>query len=156
MKASKMSLAVLLALALSMGLAASSWAGPGGGGGGCRFMNLTPDQCGKLFDLKQKFMNDTANLRKQMAVKRAELASLWRTEKPDEKAIIAKQKELNTLRGQMQEKRVPFLLAARKIAPQFGHGFHHGRGHGMGRFGGFPCPYYGPGAGGPGPGGPVK
>jgi zinc resistance-associated protein len=164
MKASKMSLVVLLTLALAAGLTASSWARPWGGGMGGGMMgamNLTPDQAGKLFDLKQKFMNDTAEVRKQMVVKQAELAALWKTEKPDEKAIVAKQKELNTLRGQMQEKSVAFRLAARKIAPQFGQGFGpgmgRGMGHGMSGPGGYGCPYAGPGAGGgPGPAGPAK
>lgn len=150
MKASKMSLVVLLALALTMGLAASSWARGGMGGGmGCGMMgamNLSPDQAGKLFDLKQKFMNDTAEVRKQMVVKRAELAALWKAENPDEKGIVAKQKELNALRGQMQDKSVAFRLEARKIAPQFAQGFGRGWGHGMG--GGYgACPMGGPGGG---------
>ena len=129
MKASKRSLVVLLALALSVGLAASAWAGPGGGWGcgGRGMMNLSPDQAGKLFDLKQKFMNDTAEVRKQMMVKHAELAALWKAEKPDEKTIVAKQKELTALKGQMQEKSVAFRLAARQIAPQFGQGLGRAR-----------------------------
>jgi zinc resistance-associated protein len=162
MKASKMSLVVLLTLALTVGLTASSWARPWGGGMGGGMMgamNLTPDQAGKLFDLKQKFMNDTAEVRKQMVVKQAELAALWKTEKPEEKAIVAKQKELNALKGQMLEKSVAFRLEARKIAPQLAHGFGkgmgwgmHGPGCGMGPGG---CPMVGPG-GGMGPGGPAK
>jgi len=149
MKATKMSLVMVLALALSLSLASSSWARPRGGGwgGGPGAMNLNPEQAGKLFDLKHKFMNDTAEVRKQMVVKRAELAALWKAEKPDEKAIVAKQKELNALRGQMQEKSVAFRLAARKIAPQLGHCFGHGMGWGMGGHGCFMGP--GPGLGGP-------
>jgi zinc resistance-associated protein len=167
MKASKMSLVVLLALTLTVGLAASSWARPWGGGMGgmgCGMMgamNLSPEQAGKLFDLKQKFMNDTADVRKQMMVKHAELAALWKAEKPDEKAIVAKQKELNAVKGQMQEKSVAFRLEARKIAPQFGQGFGHGMGmgrgmggHGMG-MGPGGCPMVGPG-GGMGPGATAK
>ncbi len=160
MKASKSSLIVVLALALSLGLAASSWARPFGGGmgggmgcgmgGGMMMgaMNLTPDQAGKLFDLKQKFMDDTAGVRKQMMVKHMELAALWKAENPDEKAIVAKQKELNTLKGQMQEKSVAFRLEARKIAPQLAK-FGHGRGMGMGPGGGMgsgACPMVGGGA----------
>jgi len=163
-----MSLAMLLALALTVGLAAASWAGPWGhgrgGGMGCGMMgamNLTPEQAGKLFDLKEKFRNDTANVRKQMMVKRAELAALWKAENPDEKAITAKQKELNTLRGQMQEKSVALHLEIRKIAPQLAQGFGHGMmGFGMGGPGGggvcMPggvCPV---GPGGPPPSGPAK
>jgi len=166
MKASKMSLIVVLALALSVGLAASSWARPFGGGMsggmgggfGCGMggaMNLTPDQAGKLFDLRQKFMDDTAGVRKQMMVKHAELAALWKAEKPDEKAIVAKQKELYTLKGQMLEKSVAFHLEARKIAPQLAR-FGHGRGWGMGPGRGMgpgACPLVG---GGPAPAAPAK
>ncbi len=173
MKATKMSLMVVLTLALCLGLAASSWARPWGGGmgGGMMgaMMNLTPEQAGKLFDLKEKFRNDTAQVRKQMMIQRIELANLWKAEKPDEKAIVAKQKELNALRSQMLEKSVAFRLAARKIAPQFGQGFHHGRGWGMGGPGMGPGAGMGPGGGvcvaggtcpvaggGPGPAGPAK
>ena len=151
MKATKMSLVMILALALSLSLASSSWARPrkGGWGGGPAAMNLTPDQAGKLFDLKHKFMNDTAEVRKQIVIKRAELAALWKAEKPDEKAIVAKQKELNALRGQMQEKSVAFRLEARKIAPQLVHCFGHGMGGGMGGHGCFMGHGPGPGLGGP-------
>jgi zinc resistance-associated protein len=151
MKATKMSLVMVLALALSLSLASSSWARPRGGGwgGGPGAMNLTPEQAGKFFDLKHKFMNDTAEVRKQMVIKRAELAALWKAEKPDEKAIVAKQKEINALRGQLQEKSVAFRLEARKIAPQLGHCF----GHCMGGHGGFMGHGDGPG---PGRGGPAK
>jgi Spy/CpxP family protein refolding chaperone len=163
MKTSKISLVAVLALALTLGLAASSWARPCGGGMGCGMMgamNLTPDQAGKLFDLKEKFKNDTAAARKQMMVKHAELAALWKAEKPDQAAITAKQKELNAFRDQVQEKRTAFKLEARKIAPELAQGFGRGMGHGgccmggpgrgMGPGG---CPMVGPG-GGPGPGGP--
>jgi Spy/CpxP family protein refolding chaperone len=158
MKTSKISIVVLLALTLTLGLAASSWARPGGGMG-CGMMgamNLSPDQAGKLFDLKEKFHNDTAAARKQMMVKDAELAALWKAEKPDQAAITAKQKELNALRDQMQEKRTAFMLEARKIAPELAKGFGPGMGHGMGfgrGMGPGACPMVGPG-GGPGPGGP--
>jgi zinc resistance-associated protein len=142
MKRGKATVVFLLALALSLGLAAASWAQPMGGGCGMGMgmghgmANLTPDQAGKLFDLKKKFQDDTAGLRKQMVVKRAELSGLWRADNPDQKAIEAKQKEVNDLRGQIQQKMVAFRLEARKIAPNagmgMGRGFGHGKGMGMG------------------------
>jgi len=168
MKTTKISIVVVLALALTLGLAASSWARPGGGGMGggmgCGMMgamNLSPDQAGKLFDLKEKFRNDTAAARKQMMVKHAELAALWKSATPDEKAIVAKQKELNVFRDQMQEKKVAFQLEARKIAPELAQGFGCGMGRGMGGMGHGGCPMVGPGGGmgpgaGPGPGAPAK
>jgi Spy/CpxP family protein refolding chaperone len=135
-KAGKLSLLPVLALALSLGLTASVWAQPMGKGmgHGPMMMNLTPEQAGKIFDLQEKMHADTAGLRKQMMVKHAELAALWKAEKPDQNAIQAKQKELNALRDQMQEKMTVYRLEAKKIAPDFdmGKGMGMGRGFGMG------------------------
>ncbi len=157
-KARKVSLLLVLALALSLGLAASVWAQPMGKGmgHGPGMGNLTPEQAGKIFDLKEKMHADTAALRKQMMIKHAELGALWKAEKPDQNAIQAKQKELNGLRDQMQEKMTAFRLEAKKIAPDFGTGMGMGMmgegcgmgpGPGMGRGRG-PGMGMGPGAGG--------
>ena len=144
MRKGKLTLAIILALALSLALASAALARPMGCGmmGG---MNLTPEQAGQLFDLKQKFMNDTASLRKQMWVKRAEMAALWRADNPEQAKIQAKQKELNAIREQMQEKMVAFRLEAKKIAPQAVMGM--GPGMGMGGCGMGPGKGNGPGGG---------
>ncbi len=147
----KKSLKTILLVTLIVGLAGatSAYAFRGMGGGmGCGMgggmghgmgmrwmMNLTPEQAGQVFDLRQKFMNDTAELRKNMMVKRAELMQLWKAENPDEKAIQAKVKELGALRTQFMEKAVAQRFAMKKIVP--------------GAMG--PCPMMGPGMG-PGPG----
>jgi Spy/CpxP family protein refolding chaperone len=145
---------LLITLIVSLVGATSAFAyrgwGGGHGGKGWRFMNLTPEQAGQVFDLRQKFMNDTAGIRKNMMIKRAELAQLWKADKPNEEAILAKVKELSALKTQFMEKAVAQRLAMRKIAPQamgpcpgFGPGMGHGFGPGM----------MGPGFGpGPGPG----
>jgi Spy/CpxP family protein refolding chaperone len=136
-RTSKVSL-ILLTLVLALGLAGTAWAQPKGKGlgRGPGRMNLTKEQAGKLFDLKEKFHTDTAGLRKNMMLQRLEMRNLWRAATPDEKAILAKQKEMNSLRDQLMEKMVTFRLEARKIAPNFrfgmGHGFGMGRGFGMG------------------------
>jgi hypothetical protein len=109
--------------------------------------NLTPEQTTKIFDLKEKMYADTIGLRKQGLVKQAELAALYKAEKPDQNAIQATQKELDALTGQMQEKMAAFQLEAKKIAPDFdmgmgmGQGFSigSGPGNGMGK-----CPGAGP------------
>jgi len=141
-------LMLLAALGLVVALAAPSWAA-WGGRGKQRLMNLTPEQAGQLFELRQKFMNETAAQRKEMTVKRAELRQLWKADTPDEKAILAKAKELHALRGQLLEKMVAFRLEARKIAPQACPFMGPGGGRGMGPGGGKGM---GPGAG-MGPGG---
>ena len=160
----KISLVAVLALSLTLGLAASSMARPGGmGGGKMGAMNLTPDQAGKFFDLKEKFHNDTASVRKQMMIKRAELGVLQKAEKPDQAAIDAKQKEVKALWEQMKEKRTAFQAEAGKISPElakgFGRGKHGGKGHGHG-MGPDGCPMVGPGSGpaptAPAPAAPAK
>ncbi|MEJ5329073.1 MAG: periplasmic heavy metal sensor [Desulfobaccales bacterium] len=145
---SLVALAALLVVALAWPAAAQ----PGRGRG--MMAQLTPEQAAQVFDLRQKFMNDTAALRKEMFVKRAELMALWQAENPDEKAITAKLKELNALKGQLIEKGVAHRLALKKIAPQaamwgMGGGWGCGMGMGMGKGWGM-----GPGMGrgmGPGP-----
>jgi zinc resistance-associated protein len=138
----KISLLLVLVLALSLGVAASVWAQPMGKGKG-QGMNLNPEQASQIFDLQEKFHADTVGLRKQMMVKEAELAALWGAEKPDQTAIQAKQKELNVLRDQMQEKMTAIQFEIKKIAPDYNMG--RGMGEGMGS---------GPGKGmGHGPGG---
>ena len=109
-------LLLTLALVMSLSLATAAWARPWGHGPGA--MNLTPEQAGQLFDLRQQFLNDTAGLRKQMAVKRAERRALWQADSPDEKAIVAKQKEISALRDQLQPKVVAFRLQVKKIVPK--------------------------------------
>jgi len=140
----KRSLLLILTLLLAVGLAAVVWAEAPKGmpqgpmmmwhGHQCHHghMNLTPDQAAKLFDVKEKFRTDTAALRKQLFVGRAEMAALWKAENPDGKAIVAKVKELSDLRGQLMEKRVLFRLEVRKIVPKPPMKTGMGEGYGMG------------------------
>ena len=128
---------IILLLVLTLGAASIASAQPRGMGDGmgmCDWgmgpgmkkgrgmMLMTPEQAGKAFDLHQKFMNDTADLRRQMFIKRAELSELWRAAEPDKAKIAAKQKELNALRGQLQEKAIPYRTEMRQICPGFGQG----------------------------------
>jgi Spy/CpxP family protein refolding chaperone len=93
--------------------------------------NITPEQSAQLFDLQQQFMNDTAGLRKQMMVKRTELAALWQNATPDQNQIQAKQQEINALRDQLQAKRAAFQLQNQQLFPQTGMGMGRGAGRGM-------------------------
>lgn len=90
--------------------------GPGMGGKGC-MMNLDPQKAGQVFDAKEKFRQDTAGLRKEMMMKKAEMGALWRTADPDTAKIQAKQKEINALRDQLQEKGIAFHKEMRKHCP---------------------------------------
>jgi len=119
---------LLAAMVISLGAADSAWAR---GGWGCMNANVTPEQSAQLFDLRQKFMNDTAGLRKQMMIKRTELAALWQSATPDQNQIQAKQQEVNALRDQLQAKRTAFQLQNQQICPQVGMGMGRGAGRGM-------------------------
>jgi len=118
---------LLAALVISIGAVDSAWARGGWG----MNANVTPEQSAQLFDLKQQFMNDTAGLRKQMMIKRTELAALWQNATPDQNQIQAKQQEINALRDQLQTKRTAFQVQAQKISPQAGMGMGRGAGRGM-------------------------
>ncbi len=147
------SMALLAVLVLALALPAAA----GRGWGRKMMADLTPEQAAQVFELRQKFMTDTAALRKEMFIKRAELMALWKAETPDEKAIVAKTKELNAVRGQLLEKMVPLRLALKKIAPQamlgpgrgfgFGMGMGPGCGMGPGRGAGMEMPPPPPGPG---------
>ncbi len=136
-KVVKTSLFLALALMFTLGPSTAVWAQPKGKGMGPvpGMIELTPEQAGKIFDLQEKLHADTAGLRKQMMVKHAELAALWKAENPNQNAIQAKQKELHALRDQIQEKMTGFQLEAKKIAPhvnmRLGHGFGLGPKPGM-------------------------
>ncbi len=119
---------LLAVLGLSLGAVDSAWAQGGRGGMNA---NPTPEQSAQLFDLRQQFRNDTAGLRKQMMVKRTELAALWQSASPDQNQIQAKQQEINTLRDQLQAKRTAFQLQNQQICPQAGMGMGRGAGRGM-------------------------
>jgi zinc resistance-associated protein len=132
-------LLIILLLVLTLGAASIASAQPRGMGDGMGLddwglgpgpkqgrgrgmMQMTPEQAGKVFDLHHKFMNDTADLRRQMFIKRAELAELWRAAEPDKAKIAAKQKELNALRDQLQEKSIPYRAEMRQLCPGFAQG----------------------------------
>jgi Spy/CpxP family protein refolding chaperone len=112
-----------------------------------KWSSLTLEQGTQLQELRQKFNDETAQLRGTMTTKRLELQSLWSNPKADPKAIQEKEKELTTLQDQMREKAVQFKLEARNIlTPEqlaqngpgwgrggFGRGYRMGSGYGMGR-----------------------
>jgi len=141
--------------------------GPGFGAGhrgmasqatwGCgKWSSLTPEQKTKFQELRQKFNEETAQLKGSIITKRLELQSLWSNLKADSKAILDKEKELRDLQNQMIDKVVQLKLEARKFltpeqiaefgsgcgmdrglgrANMMGHGRgmgHCGRGPGMG------------------------
>jgi Spy/CpxP family protein refolding chaperone len=76
-------------------------------------LNLTPEQKTKLQTLRENFRKETVFLRNDIKVKRLELNTLWTVPKPEKDKIVAKQKELNDLKTQLQMKVIDFRLTAR-------------------------------------------
>ena len=119
-------------------------------------LNLTPEQNQKMEALREGFLKETLPLRNEMQIKQLELRTLWAQTNPDQAKILAKQKEINALREQLQEKGTKNRLEMRKIlTPEqqaqlgaYGPGF--GMGHGMkgGMMGGGLGPGHGMGYGG--------
>ena len=149
-------LVALMVLGVAYAYAQGPGFGPGHrpGWGQEKWSSLTPEQQTKFQELRQKFNDETAQLRGTMLTKRLELQSLWTNSEADPKAISDKEKEFRSLQDQMRDKAVQFKLEVRKILTpdqlsQFGPGWGMGRGFGGGHMlgGG-----YGMGRGGFGPG----
>jgi Spy/CpxP family protein refolding chaperone len=158
-------LVAVMVLSVAYAFAQGPGTGPGpgrrAGWGQEEWSSLTPEQQTKFQELRQKFNDETAQLRGTMLTKRLELQSLWRNPKADPKAILEKEKEFGTLQNQMKDKAVQLRLETRTILTpeqlaEFGPGLGMGRGFGKGHMwgGGYgmgPGCEAGPGCGG-GPG----
>jgi Spy/CpxP family protein refolding chaperone len=151
-------LVAVMVLGVAYAFAQGPGQGPGPGHrpgwGQEKWSSLTPEQQTKFQELRQKFNDETAQLRGTMLTKRLELQSLWRNPKADSKAILEKEKEFRSLQNQMKDKAVQLKLEARTILTpeqlsQFGPGLGMGRGFGGGHMMGG---RHGMGQGGMGPG----
>ena len=124
---------------------AFSWGG-GGYGRGCGggygnnngssvLPSLTEEQKGALADLRQKFIDETYEVRSAMMGKKQNIRMLLETSSPDKTKLTALSDDILELKGQMQAKRIDFILKAKEIAPglnasdlrMFGRGFGKGR-----------------------------
>ncbi len=85
--------------------------GPAWGAG----LNLSPEQIQKLDTLHANFFKETLPLRNQMTAAHMELRALWAQPNPDQGQIVAKQRQINALREQIQEKATRYRLEARAL-----------------------------------------
>jgi Spy/CpxP family protein refolding chaperone len=155
-----LALVALATAALAVGPGADAGFGPGQAGGGpgwqkgpgagfggghgrmASYLNLSKEQQDALRALRKQQWEELKPLREQMVQKRQEMRDLYTNSATADATIIAKQKELNLLRQQMQDKMVQFKLEQRKIfTPEqltklkempFGHGRGACGGHGRG------------------------
>ncbi len=89
--------------------------GPSWMGSWASRLNLNYEQIQKLEGLHERFLKETISMRNDLALKQVELRTLWLQTNPEEGKILAKEKEINALRGQIQEKATKNLLEGRKI-----------------------------------------
>lgn len=97
-----------------------------------RLANLTPEQQENLEELKalhEKFTDETADARNEMAKKYIDLKAILQSDDPNVNDAKAIQKEINKLQAEISEARLELMIEAKKIAPDrsFGRGFGMGQ-----------------------------
>ncbi len=117
--------------------------GHGYGGCGGAYADLTEEQQSELDALRQKFFDDTAELREDIQTKMAELHTMLNESDIDAEEAKALQKEVSDLMASIGQYKIDFVIEAKKIVPDgtvpLGCGGGYGRrmmGHGPQR-GGF-------------------
>lgn len=116
---------------------------------------LTDKQKTKLSSLRQKFIDETYEVRSTMMTKHRDMQMLLETSAPDKAKLTALSDEIMDLKKQIQTRRIDYILAAKKIAPALdmtdfrhsGRGFGKGKGFGGRNRGNSPCAGYGNGSG---------
>ena len=78
-------------------------------------LNLTEAQSAKIATLKTSFLTDVKPLRDKLFSKRGDLKLLWREKNPDQAKILAAQKQIRVLRGQIQDRVTTYRLSVRKV-----------------------------------------
>ena len=78
-------------------------------------LNLTADQEANIRSLRDAQMNNIKPLQEAMFSKRKDLRLLWQQENPDQEKITAIQREIRSLRDQVQDKATENRLAFFKI-----------------------------------------
>ncbi len=157
MKKSIIAITALLAVAF-FATNAFSW-GHGGSKKGCgngygakrnsAYNELTAEQKTQLSALRQQFVDETYETRSAMMTKHQELRMLLETSSPDKAKLDTLITEISDLKKDVQTKRVDFILAGKKIAPELKmSGF--GKGQGLGRGNNRGCGGQGNGQGCPG------
>lgn len=106
-------------------------------GGQGAFNDLSRDQKDELAALRQKFIDETYEVRSAKFQKQQEMRLLMETSDPDRAKLDTLSQEITDLQKQVRDKRIDFRLAAKKISPELGMGmgFGQGRGHGSKRGG---------------------
>lgn len=131
----------LLVLALSTYAFAYRGDGPMGAGNGygpadCPYgygmgnVQLTEQERTQLDEARDKFFEQTKDLKDQIYAKHTTLNEELAKETPDTKKASKLQSEISDLKKQLDQKRLEHRLEVKKINPQLGAGYGYGRGQG--------------------------
>jgi len=112
-------------------------------------LNLTAEQTAKIKEMRETQLKEMKPLREQMFAKRDEIRKLWLEPSPDQAKITAAQKEMRSLRDQMEDRMTAYRLEAAKVLTpeqrEMNKPFSPGPGPSRG-FGPGPARGFGPGA----------
>src|SRR5271157_799131 len=86
-----------------------------GGFGGKDYLGLSKEQLDKMRTLRDRFYNETRDLRYQMAQKHMEMQKLFKDPKTAAATLIAKQKELSALHQKLMDTMAQMMLEGRKM-----------------------------------------
>jgi Spy/CpxP family protein refolding chaperone len=91
--------------------------GPGfqGGFGPSQYLNLSEEQLNQMRELRNRIYGETEGLRNALAQKQLEMQKFMTDPKADEAALLAKQKEMSSLREQLFDRMALVPLEMRKI-----------------------------------------
>lgn len=78
-------------------------------------LGLTEEQVKKITELRTEHLNKVSKIAAELAAKRAELKTLWLSEKPDEKRIRELTEQIAKLQAELAIERTNFQLEVRKI-----------------------------------------
>ena len=99
--------------------------------------NLTEEQQARVEELVRRHDEQVTPIRNELWAKQVEMKALMVAETLDESKVKALQKEINTLRSDLSDKRIDFRIELRKIDPDARFAGRMGRG-GSGRTGSGP------------------
>jgi len=80
-----------------------------------KFLGLSKEQIDKMQALRDRFYNETRDLRYDMAQKQLEMRKLFMDPKTDDATLLAKQKEMSGLRQKLADKMAQMMIEGRKI-----------------------------------------
>jgi Spy/CpxP family protein refolding chaperone len=67
-------------------------------------LNLTKEQADKLQKVRESYLKEITPLQNRLFTRRAEMRLLWEETNPDRERLLEKQKEVNDLQRQIEEK----------------------------------------------------